>query len=203
MIISPRSSSTRTLVVISLSLSVILLLTGTGVATARWIIAAITTVPVTAGELTTEVTGTVGLDALDISNDQYTTPATLTFYNSSTVSVHYTWEFSFSSGTLDPATIALTVWEPTGTSCPTTVPDTGTFAGTLAAPPSLPATAISGQSGMVVCAATRFLGSIAEVAGGSLTTTPTVTADLTTGTWTATVSGDSFTHTIASDPLSP
>lgn len=199
--IPPCSSVTRprTRMPLVVGLSVFLLLASTGVATARWVVAATTTIPVTTGELATQVTGTAGLGGLDITPDQPTTPVALTLHNSSPVPVDYTWEFASSSGTVDPAMIALSVWESTGTTCSPGIPPTGITTGTLATPPPVPVSHVAGETDTVVCAVTSFTGSLVDMAGQSLTATPTLTAHLTTGTWTTTATGDSFTHTISAD----
>lgn len=190
----------RTRMAIVLVLSIMLLLTSAGVATAQWVTAATTTIPATAGTLTTGVAGTAGLGANNIDTDDYTTPVALTIDTPAPVPVDYTLQFHTRAGTLDPDEVTLTVWEPTGATCPTTVPDTDTDSGTLATPPPLPTSRAVDEPHIVVCAATRFTGTLAESAGHFLTTSPILTAQLVTGTWTATARGDDLTHTMSSDP---
>lgn len=189
--------------VLVIGLVLLLMFTGTGVASARWVIAATATTPVTAGQLTTELSGTAGLGASNMIRNQYTSPVALTVHNPNPVPVDYTLAFAPTSGTLPPAEVGLTVWRPAGTICPATVPATGTATGTLATPPAVPVVGASGGSATVVCAATRFTGALATSGGRSLTVTPTLTAHMTTGSWTATATAASFTHATAAAATPP
>lgn len=190
----------RTVWVVLLSLITAITLAGTGVATAQWIIAATTTTPLAAGSLTTELAGSEQLGAADIADHRYTAPVALTLRNPGLVPVDHTLSFTPHPGTLHPADIEVAVWQPAGAACGATVPDSGVATGPLTSPPSLPVTGAPGESETVVCAATRFTGTLFGSAGNSLTAVPTLTAQLTGGTWTATDTGTGFTHTIAPAP---
>ena len=175
-------------------------LSGTGLAHAVWTAAATTTGTVTAGSLSAAITGTGDLTTKYLAAGEYSQPQQLTLENSSPVALDYTLTATGMEGaTLNPADVEITLWERTDTECPTTVPSTGTSVGTLNEPlvlPPLAAGAGAATSTTVLCAATKFTGTISDAAGNSLTATIDLTG--TSGTnWSTTVSGPTFTQVVA------
>lgn len=176
-----------------------LVLTGTGLANAVWTAAVTTTGTVTAGTLSAAITGTGELRTTYLAAGEYTQPQPLTLENGSPVELDYGLTVTSTEGwTLSPADVQIALWERTGTTCPTTVPSTGTTVGTLDQPLALPplaAGAGAATSTTVLCAATKYTGAIPDASGKSLTATIHLTG--TSGTkWTTTVSGPAFTQVI-------
>jgi hypothetical protein len=89
-----------------------------------------------------------------------------------------------------PGNIAVTLWSAsTAAQCGSTVPATGTTAGTLSAPPGLPSAfaAVPGGTSIALCVALQLIGTTANSQGQALTATFTLTGTVGTN-WTASAS---------------
>lgn len=190
----PLFSRLRVIVVIGLILG--LVLASGGVATAQWMIKASTATPVAAGALSTELGGTVALANPEIVAGGFTDPVPLILHNPNPVPMSFDLTFDTRVDGLDPAEIELKLWEVPGPVCPSTVPATGVATGTLADGPALDAFMAPAESGIVLCAVTRFTGAAADRTDRSLTATPTLTASFGESEWTATATGTGFTQTL-------
>ncbi|MFI7483004.1 hypothetical protein ACH9EU_11390 [Kocuria sp. M1R5S2] len=199
---APASSPAGPRLAAVLVLVLLLVPAGTGLAHALWTASATTTATVTGGVLGTAVAGTQGLTAENIATAGHTRPVPVTLHNTGDEPLGLSLAIATDDVTLDPARIELVLWKRTDATCPGTVPATGTVTGTLAAPPALPAGAQSagGASATVVCAATRFTGTVFGSAGQSLTAAPSLIGRLAGTNWSATAHGATFTQTMAPAP---
>lgn len=96
-----------------------------------------------------------------------------------------------------PALITVTYWAGASGACASTLPSSGTTAGTLAAPPALPAgvTSVAIGAAVTLCVATSLNSTVALQQGKTVSPVLTLTGRVGTN-WTTSVSAPAFTQSV-------
>lgn len=192
----------RVLTAAALGLAVFLTLVGSGVATAAWTADGVSTTGtarVAATGLTMTGSSALG-ETWNYNGNPSSTVATidpLAITNTGSAPLGLSLALVQKTGTLG-ALITVTLWKQVNGSCGTTIPSTGTTAGTFDALPSLPtgATTVTNGTGFVLCVATRPNASKNSSANKSVQARLALTG--TVGShWSVTATDVVFTQTVA------
>jgi len=185
---------------IAVGFVVFLVFAGTGLASAAWFVSASSSGTVSAATVSFTAVGTGSLTTeykFAGAAPGGATVRSVVLTNTGQSPLNYSLTVANTGSATLPANVSLTLWLMSG-SCGTT-PGTGNTAGTVAAPPAMPAgvtSAAVGASAVTLCMMTRLTTTVALAQGQSVTSTPTFTGTVGTSTWKASVLDAAFTQTV-------